>query len=87
MPGVFGAIALAGRFPLSAVRWWECMAGPQGAAGMLGVRCADFGNGGNHLPGHTNSPAGLVSRHVVGNDAKERRQRTGIAASAGAEEL
>ena len=47
MPGVFGAVALAGRLPLSTVRLWQRMAGPQGAAGMLCVRCADFGNGGN----------------------------------------
>jgi transposase-like protein len=54
MPGVFGAVALAGRLPLSAVRWWQSVAGSRRAVGMRVLRCADFGNGGNHLPGHTN---------------------------------
>ena len=63
------------------------MARPRRSVGMLGLRRADFGDGRNHLPGHTNSLAGLVSRHVVGDDAKERRQCVGAAASVGSEEL
>lgn len=54
---------------------------------MLGVRRADFGDGGDHFPGHANSLAGVVPRHVVGDNAKEWRQRAGIAAGAGTEEL
>jgi len=63
------------------------MAGPQRAVGMLGVRRADFGDGGDHIPGHANSLAGVVPRYVVGDNAEEWRQRAGIAAGAGPEEL
>ena len=63
------------------------MARPRRSVGMLGLRRADIGDGGNHLPGHTNSLAGLVSRHVVGDDAKEWCERYGIAAGPRFEEL
>jgi hypothetical protein len=63
------------------------MARPRRPVGMLDLRRADIGDGGNHLPGHTNSLAGLVSCHVVGDDAKEWCERYGIAAGSRSEEL
>lgn len=63
------------------------MAGAGRAFGMRGLRHTDLGDGRNDFPGYADTFAGLVSRHVVGDDAKERRQRVGTATGAGSEEL
>ena len=41
----------------------------------------------NDFPGHTDTIACLVPRHVVGDDPEERCQRVGVATSARLEEL
>ena len=69
------------------MQWRQGMAGPRRPVGMLGLRRADFGDGRDDFPGHANSLAGVVPRHVVIGNAKECRQRAGIAAGAGPEEL
>jgi hypothetical protein len=86
MSGVFGATAVAGGFPLSPLRIREGMAGA-GFVGVCRVWVPDFGDGQNDLPGHADSVTRMVSRHVVGDDPEERRQRVGTATSAGTEEL
>jgi hypothetical protein len=47
----------------------------------------NFGDSRNNFPGHADSIASLVSRHVVGDDPEERRQCVGFATSAGVEKL
>ena len=48
--------------------------------GVRRVWTADLGHRGDCFPGHAHSVAGLVSCHVVGNDAKERSQCLAVAA-------
>jgi hypothetical protein len=48
---------------------------------------SDFGHGGDDFPGHEDAAAGVVSCHVVGNDAKERSQRAWIATRPGPEKI
>lgn len=45
------------------MRWQQGVAGTRRAVGMLGMRRADFGDGGDHFPGHSNSLAGVDSSH------------------------
>src|ERR1035437_5615715 len=40
-------------------------------------RTPNLGDGGDDLPRHTQAAGGLVSRHVLGHNAEERRQRPG----------
>ena len=62
------------------------MAGAR-SVGVRWVWVPDFGHRRNDFPGHTDSFAGVVSRHVVGDDPEERGQRIGTATSAGAERI
>ena len=55
------------------------------SVGVCRLWVPDFGHGRNDLPGHADSVARVVSRHVVGDHPKERGQRVGTATSAGAE--
>ena len=57
------------------------------AVSVRGLRLPDICDGWNDLSGHADAVARLVSRHVVGNNPEERRQRVGAATRAGAEEL
>ena len=63
------------------------VAGSRRAARMRGLRRTDLSDRRDDFPGHADSFAGLVSRHVVGDDAKERCQRVGPATGSGSEEL
>jgi hypothetical protein len=63
------------------------MASPRRAVSVRGLRLPDLSDCRNDLSGHADPVAGLVPRHVVGNNPEERRQRVGIATRAGAEEL
>lgn len=54
------------------------MAGARGVAGVRGVRRTDLGDCRNDFPGHTDSFAGLVSRHVVGDDEKNGASALGL---------
>jgi len=63
------------------------MAETRRAVSVCGLRPPNLFDRRNDSSGHADSAAGLVSRHVVGDDAEERRQRFGATASAGAEEL
>ena len=86
MSGLLGAPAVAYGFPLPALRIGEGVAGARSMA-VRRVWMPDFGDRRDDFPGYTHAIASLVSRHVVGDHAEERRQRVGAAASAGAEEL
>ena len=63
------------------------MACAERAVSMCGLRVPNLCDRRNDFSGHADSAAGLVSRHVVGNDPEERRKRVGATASVGAEEL
>ena len=86
MSGIPDATPVADGFPLFPLRIGEGMAGSRSLA-VCRVRLPDFGDRRNDLPGHTDSVTRVVSRHVLGDDPEERRQRVGAATSAGAEEL
>jgi len=86
MPGVLGTSPVANRFPLSALRVGQGVVGTR-TVGVRWVRAPDFGHGGNHLSGHTDSVARVVSCHVVGDGSKEWGQRFRNATRAGAEEV
>jgi hypothetical protein len=80
------ATSVADGFPLSSLRVAESMAGA-GLVGVCEMWMSVFGDGWNHLPGHTHSFAGLVSSDVVGNYPEERGERVGIATGAGDEKV
>jgi len=86
MSGVFDATAVASGFPLSPLRIREGMAGA-GSVGVCRVWVPDLSDCRNDLPGHADSVTRVVSRHVVGDDPEEWRQRVGTTTSAGTEEL
>lgn len=86
MSVVFGAATVAFRISLSALRVAEGVAGST-IVGMRRLWAPDFGDGRNDIPRHTHAAACVVSDHVVGDHAEKWRQRVGIAASAGLEEL
>ena len=77
---------MASGVPLSALQSGEGMAS-SGSVGVCRMWVPDFGDRRNDFPGYPDSVAHVVSRHVVGHDPEERRQRVGVATSAGAEEL
>src|ERR1039458_10411965 len=56
-------------------------------AAMCGLRLSDIGHGGDSLPGHAPAIDHVVSRHVVRDQPKERRQCAGDAAGVGTEKL
>jgi hypothetical protein len=87
MPGVLSAVAMAGRFPMSALWWQPVVAGSRGAVGVRWLWLPNFGNGGNDLPGHPDSIASVVPRDVVGDDPEERCQRVGVATNPRPEEI
>lgn len=86
MSGLPGTTAVAERFPLSALWMGEGMAGSRGI-GVRRVWSPDFGDCRDDFPGHADAVTGVVSRYVVGDHPEEWRQRVGVAASAGPEEL
>jgi len=86
MSGVSGEAPVAGGFRLSALRIGEGLAGA-GSVAVCWMRVPNFGDCRNDFPGHAHSVDGVVSRHVVGDDPEERRQRVGAATSAGPEEV
>ena len=58
--------------------WWQSiLASEIGAAGVRQMWPPNLGDSGDDLPGHAQAPGGLVSRDVLGYDAKERGQRPG----------
>ncbi len=70
-------------FPLSPLRIREGMAGA-GSVGVCRVWVPDLSGCRNDLFQDTRTPVTrVVSRHVVGDDPEERRQRVGTATSAG----
>src|ERR1017187_2013723 len=83
----FGPPAMAGWFPVSALRWWQVLACARRPAGVCSVWRPNIRDRRDHFPGHADAIARLVSRHVVGDDPEERRQRVRVAASAGVKEL
>ena len=72
---------------MPALRGRSVLASEDCADGVPYVRPPNLGDCGNDLPGHTQAIGRLVSRHVLGDNSKDRRQRIGIAASAGIEKL
>ena len=56
-------------------------------AGMCWLRIPVLGHGGHDLPGHAHAAAAVVSGDVVDDDPEERRQRSRVAACAGAEAI
>jgi hypothetical protein len=60
------------------------MAGAQ-LVGVRWVWATNLGHRRDDFPGHAHSFAGVVPRHVVGDDPEERGERVGTAASAGTE--
>lgn len=60
MSGIPGPTPVAGRFPLSALRIGEGVAGSK-SVGVWRVWVPDFGYSWNHLPGHADSATGVVS--------------------------
>ena len=82
MPGLSGAVALAGGSALPPLRTGQVLAGAGETAGVRGLRLSSFGDGGDDLPGHENTPACLVPRHVVGHYAEERRKCPGTSTRA-----
>ena len=86
MPGVPGAATVANRFRVSALRIGEGMASAR-SVGVCRVWLPDFGARRDDFSGYADSVAGVVSRHVVGDDAEERCQRVGFATRARAEEV
>ena len=83
MPRVSGAVAVAGRLPLSALWVPGEFAGKEGPAAVWCLSTSDFGDGGNDLAGHPHSSASVVPSHVVGDHPEERSQRAGIATHTG----
>jgi hypothetical protein len=81
-----GAAPVAFRFRMSTLRAEEGVEGA-GPVGVCRVWMPDFGDCGDDFPGHTDAITSVVSRHVVGDDAEERRQRAGTATSARTEEV
>jgi hypothetical protein len=51
VPEIFGPVAVAGWFSLSAVRWAEDLAAAWGSGAMCGLRLPEFGDGRDGLPG------------------------------------
>jgi len=58
---------MAGGFPLSALWWRPVVTGSSSALGVRWLWLPNFGDSRNDLPGHPDSIAGLVPRHVVGD--------------------
>lgn len=87
LPGVFGSTPLAGRILLPALRRPEGMAGLGFAVGMRGLPSPGFSDLGNDFSGQPTAYDSMVSGGVVGDQSKERRQRDGVTARAGLEEL
>jgi hypothetical protein len=75
VPRVSVAVAVAGRFPLSALWVPGKFAGEEGPAAVWLLSTSDFGDGGNDLSGHPHSSARVVPSHVVGDHPEERSQR------------
>src|SRR5260370_17564384 len=78
---------MAGGFSLPALRRRSRLAGAVGADALPTVWSPDVGDGGHHLPGHTQTAGGLVSGHVLGGESEERSQCLGAAEGAGAGQL
>ena len=70
---------------MSAVRIEKGVAGAR--PGVCRVWLPDLGNRRNDFPGYADSISSVVSRHVVGYDAEEWRQRVGSATGAGPQKL
>ena len=87
LPGVFGSTPLAGWILLPALRRSEGMAGLGFAVGMRGLPSPGFSDLGNDFSGQPIAYDSMVSGGVVGDQPKERRQRHGLTARAGLEEL
>src|SRR5665213_1568716 len=83
LPGVAGAASLAGGVPLPALRRGQVVAGTRDVTGVHGLWIPDFGNGRDHIPGHTDALGCLVPGDVVDDDSEERRQCPGPAAGVG----
>src|SRR5450432_1972749 len=81
-----GATAVANRFRVSTLRVGEGVARAR-SVGMRPLRRSDFGDHRDDFSGHQDATTGVVSRHVVGDNPEERRQRLGSATRAGAEEV
>jgi len=62
---------------MSALFGQSVLAGAICAAGVRQMWPPNLGDSGDDLPGHAQALGGLVSRDVLGYDAKERGQRPG----------
>ena len=87
LPGVFVSTSLAGRILLPTLRESEGMAGLGFAVGMHGLSSPGFSDLGNDFSGQPTASDSMVSGGVVGHQPEERRQRHGLTAGAGLEEL
>jgi hypothetical protein len=75
-----------GGVSLSTLQSRESLAGGR-TVGVRQVWTADLGHGRDYFPRHPHTVAGLVSCHVVGDDAEERGQCVGAATGTGAEKV
>lgn len=87
LPGVFVSTSLAGRILLPTLRESEGLAGLRFAVGMRGLSSPGFSDLGNDFSGQPTASDSMVSGGVVGDQPEERRQRHGLTARAGVEEL
>ena len=74
---------MAGRVCLPRVRWAVGVGDQAKSPGLRLLRLSGLADGGDHLPGHPETTAGVVPGNLVGNDAKERGQCAGVAADLG----
>jgi hypothetical protein len=86
VPSLSRGPPVASRVSLSGVWIGESVAGAN-PLGVWPVRAADIGHRGDDFPGHTHPLAGVVPRHVVGDDPEEWGERFGTAARAGVERV
>jgi hypothetical protein len=84
VPGLPGVAALAGGVPLPAVREPVGMAVEQWSGGVLAVRPADVGDGGDDGRSHAHAVADVVCRGVADDQPEARRVRARGPAGAGA---
>lgn len=87
LPRVFVSTPLAGRILLPTLRGSEGMAGLGFAVGMRGLPPPGVRDLGHDFSGQPAASDFMVSGGVVGHQPEERRQRHGLTARVGLEEL
>lgn len=83
MSGVSVPALVAGRIPMSALRWHQGLATAFDSVAACELRSRRLGDGRNDLLGHAHPTDNVVAGDVVGDHPEERRQRSAAEAGVG----